>query len=354
MSNGFRFGLEAEYLVMRRSDSKPLWHHDLKFRPLNEVLESIPLDGIATLDGLELEPPHTKPMPYVVEGYHVPHQDSSAADMQPKGLEIRTPVCDSVRETLDTLKLLHGRLNEALKPVDATLVALSHHPTEFEFHGPQNKRRHDFWLWAMEVMTTFGPDINVSVPPEMRSRIDPKDLEAKIDHYGPALSALSVASPFLKGQLWNYRGGFGHSYRMFKRSTVAPTIEFHPHEDGRLEFKVFDMTDSLGEFEAQILCFLNLLLNPKLTGRARPQSRIYDLGNVARFGLKAETVAERLTEFFTGADEVLKDHGFDPAALEVYRRRARDQKTPADEMISRFQKDQDLGACLWSRNELKA
>jgi hypothetical protein len=40
------------------------------------------------------------------------------------------------------------------------------------FEGPQNKRRYDHWQWAMKAMTTYGPDINVSVPLDLAERLD--------------------------------------------------------------------------------------------------------------------------------------------------------------------------------------
>lgn len=347
---GFRFGLEAEFLLVRLSDRRPLWHKDVTFESLNAILEKIPLDGIPSLDGLELEPPHRKLMPYVVEGYHVPDQDFAAVDIKPKGVEIRTPVCSSLDECLASFELLLQRLQSALADEGMAVVALSHHPLEKSFTGPQNKRRHDFWQWAMEVMTTYGPDINVAVPTELQSSLDVKDLEAKIDYYGPALSALSVASPFVDGGLWDFRGQPGRSFRMFKRSVIAPPIEIHPDEDWRLEFKVFDMPNSTLDFRCQFLCFLALLLTPGLKGRANRQSRIYDLGQVARHGLAAESVAERLTEIFELAPPHLEKWGFDAKPLEHFRRRLETGRTPADELIELYKThDGRLGEVLARR-----
>ncbi|MBL7545428.1 MAG: hypothetical protein JNL11_16530 [Bdellovibrionaceae bacterium] len=56
--SGFRFGLEAEFILFRKHDHWPLWHHEITFDRLNQILENIPLEGIGSLDGLELEPPH--------------------------------------------------------------------------------------------------------------------------------------------------------------------------------------------------------------------------------------------------------------------------------------------------------
>ena len=45
----------------------PLWHQDVTFAEFNAVLESIPFDDLSTLDGLELESPHHKLIPFVVK-----------------------------------------------------------------------------------------------------------------------------------------------------------------------------------------------------------------------------------------------------------------------------------------------
>ena len=330
----FRYGIEAEFLVVRKSDFAPLWHHDLNFEDLNAIFESIDLAGSPSCEGLDLEPPQTKLMPFVVEGYHLPDMDNAARELLPKGVEIRTPVCESIEECLNVLGTLHTRLREKLAEQDLDIVCLSHHPLHSKFSGPQNKRRHDYWQWSMEVMTTYGPDINVSIPAELADRVSEEDFTEKINYYGPALSALSVASPFVNGAPWSVRGQTGKSYRMHKRSYIAPPIEFHPDEKNRYEFKVFDMPSSRNEFEAQILSFLALLLDDGLQGRADKQARIYDLGQVAMKGLEADQMRERATELLSRAEGVLGEWGINSSALRIFNDRLTTGRTPADEMLT--------------------
>lgn len=338
LAKQIRFGLESEYLVVNKADFSPLWHHDLSFEVLNEIFESVSLAGIPSCEGLDLEPPQTKLLPFVVEGYHLPDMAAGAKEILPKGVEIRTPVCDSLEHVLSVHKILFSRLKSAMNENGYDLVCLSHHPIYSKFSGPQNKRRHDYWQWAMEVMTTFGPDINVSFPEQIYSMITEEDLESKINYYGPALSALSVASPFCDGQPWQTSNGFGKSFRMHKRSYIAPPIEFHPNENNRYEFKVFDMPNSIEEIEAQFLAFLALVLDTSLKGRASKQSRIYDLGQVARYGLKAEDMSKRVKELLEKAPIVLAEWGFDAKALNIFNERFLSGRTPADDMIDLYNK----------------
>ncbi|MBW3543443.1 MAG: hypothetical protein KY476_24590 [Planctomycetes bacterium] len=348
-SDAFRFGLEAEFMLVDADTFRPLWHHDLTFAELNETLESIRLGELPTLDGLDLEPPHRKLMPFAVEGYHVPDPDMSPIDLLPKGIEIRTPVCRSIAECLACFGTLHDRLQGPLIERGYRTVSLSHHPIEFTFEGPQNKRRYDFWQWAMEVMVTYGPDINVSLPRALNDRVDVKDLHAKVNYYGPAMAALSLASPLYRGGLWTIRGQVGKSIRTYRRSVIAPAIEVHPHEGGRLEFKLFEATNRLADYDAFFLLWLSVLLDEELAGRARHQTRIYDLGAVGRFGLDAESVRERATELCSRAPATLDRYGFDPSPLEAFSQRVATGRLPADEITDLFRQTESLADVLRPR-----
>jgi carboxylate-amine ligase len=225
-------------------------------------------------------------------------------------------------------------------------VSISHHPTADRFEGPQNKRRHDFWQWAMQAMVTYGPDVNVSLPPDLNERLNVADLHAKVNYYAPALTALSLASPFYLGQLWKIRGRVGKSIRTYRRSVIAPAIELHPQEAGRLEYKTFETSHRLADFHAYFLLWLALLLDDGLSGRASDQTRIYDLGAVGHDGLAAETVRDRATEVLDRAPEVLAARSFDPRPLEPFRIRLETGRLPADDLIDLFERDRSLPGVL--------
>jgi hypothetical protein len=121
--DGFRFGLEAEFLLVDAASFRPLWHRDLKFETLNAALEAIPADEFQCAS-FKAEPPHRKASPYVVEGYHLPDPDMNPIDLLPKGVEIRTPVRNSIDDCLDALKVLHARMQDALAALGYRAVAL--------------------------------------------------------------------------------------------------------------------------------------------------------------------------------------------------------------------------------------
>ena len=342
----FGFGLETEYLLVDADSFQPLWHQDLKFDDLNGALEAIHVGDLPALDGLELEAPHRKLMPYVVEGYHVPDPALNPTDMKPKGIEVRTPVCSSIEECLACLYTLHDRLQTALASLGYQAVSISHHPTEHHFEGPQNKRRHDFWQWAMQAMLTYGPDVNVSLPARLTERLDLPDLHAKVNFYAPALTALTLASPIYRGGLWHIRGRIGKSIRTYRRSVIAPAIEIHLNEAGRLEYKTFETSHKLADFHAYFLLWLELLLDDGLSGRASDQSRVYDLGAVARDGLEVETIRERAAEVLERAPVVLARHGFAANALANFNERLTSGRLPADEIVAWYQREPSIPALL--------
>lgn len=348
MKEGFRFGLEAEFMLASTKDYRPLWYKDVTFKTLDNIFTNISLDGIPSLDGLAAEPPHEKLMPFIVEGYGIPDKDFNVTDAYPKGVEIRTPVCDSLPQVLEVYETLYRRVKKALGEHDMIPVAISHHPIESKFSGPQNKRRHDFWMWAMEVMTTYGPDINVSFPKEISDKLfaNLDDLNAKVDYYAPSMAAISLASPFFQGKPWELKGAPGKSYRTHKRSIVAPAIELHADENFRIEFKVFDMTRKVADFEAYFLLVLSLFLDDGLKGRAGNQERVYDSGAVARFGLNAEGMKYRFTELYTRAFDVLPKFGFDPAPLKALAPRIENNITPSDEMLEIYNKNHSINEVM--------
>lgn len=348
MGNKFKFGLEGEFLLANMHNFSPLWYKDVSFQTLDNLFTQIPLDGIPCLKGLAEEPPHKKLMPFIVEGYGIPNEKMEIIDAYPKGIEIRTPVCTSIDETLNVYEDLYVRVKKALATKDMIPVAISHHPTETKFSGPQNKRRHDFWLWAMEVMTTYGPDINVSFPEEITKDLfqNLDDLNAKVNYYAPAMAALSLSSPFYEGKPWLIKGQRGKSYRTFKRSIIAPAIELHPDEDFRIEFKVFEMTKNSADFEAYFLLVLGLFLSSDLKGRATQQERIYDSGAVARYGLNAENVNSVLGDLFEKTETVLPKFGFSTSPLKRLYDRFESKNHISDLMLQKYDETLSIPSVL--------
>lgn len=346
--DNFRFGLEAEFMLADLKSYRPLWYKDVTFKTIDEIFEGISLEGIPDLAGLSAEPPHKKLMPFIVEGYGILDADMNIIDAQPKGIEIRTPVCKSVNETLSVYKTLYDRVSSALATKEMVPVAISHHPVESKFSGVQNKRRYDFWMWAQEVMTTYGPDINVSFPKEITDDLfnDLENLNLKVNHYAPAMAAVSLASPFFEGRPWEIKGQRRKSYRTFKRSIIAPAIELHPDENFRIEFKVFEMSKNLRDFEAYFHLVLGLFLSQELKGKSSSQERIYDLGAVSRFGLNAPEVDRVLGDLFEKCEITLPKFGFKTDSLKRLHLRLEKKSHISDEMLKIYDETGSIPSVL--------
>lgn len=332
----FKFGLEAEYCLAKNESYKPIWYKDITFKQIDELFSAISIEGIPPLDGLSAEPPHQKLMPFIVEGYGIPNDQFEITDALPKGVEIRTPVCESVDQTIEVFETLYKRVKQSLNTIQVCPVALSHHPTETKFTGPQNKRRHDFWLWAMEVMTTYGPDFNVSFSKEITEKLfsNIEDLEAKVNYYAPAIALVTLNSPFYSGKPWIHKNLSGKSYRTFKRSIIAPAIELHADENFRIEFKVCEMSNQSSDFYANFLLVMNLFLNDNLKGRASKQERVYDLGQISYLGFQETDTVSRLKELLESCETTLKHENVNLNYLSGIEKRFIQKRTPADELLA--------------------
>lgn len=344
--SGFRFGIEAEYLLADATTFRPLAYHELDFSRLNDLLESISVNELPPVTGLLPQAPHRRVMPYVVEGYHLPDPYAAEPTLVPKGIEIRTPVCRSIEETVVVLGELHARLQCRLAEAGLVATSLAHHPYDDRFEGPQGARSESAWRWAMQAMMTYGPDVNVGLPPEHRARIDVADLFAKVNYYAPAMTVFSLAAPLHRGRLWSYRGRIGKSLRTFRRSTVGQALEFHPEQPGRLEFKCFDMPSRPDEFRAYLALWTAVLLDDALRGRSDEPTRHYELQAAAVNGFNDAVLRDRATELVDRAASWLERHGFGPDLLRPLAERLEHNRLPADEVIERIERGETIEAVL--------
>lgn len=341
--SGFKFGLETEFILYSKKEEKFLWGEEINFNFLHDLLMAIPYSDFPSMTGIDQEDAHTKNSPYVIEGYHLKDKAGNITGMIPKGVEIRTPVCLSISECLEVHQKLLNRLLQELSMHDLDLISLSHHPLHDKFWGPQCGRRYDFWQWALEVMTTYGPDINISFPEKVQDNLfnNLQDFEQKINYYAPALVALTLASPFRDQKSQEFQSKTILSNRTFKRSTIAPMIEPHLNENGRMEFKWFEMPLSHKEFEAYFLVCLSLVLDDSLKGRATNQERIYHLGQVSINGLEDEYIQGIAHNVLASVREILPDFNFDINAIEILEERLSSKTLPAHELMSIYSQSND-------------
>ena len=149
------------------------------------------------------------------------------------------------------------------------------------------------------------------------------------------------------------KGRPGKSFRTFKRSIVAPAIEIHEDENNRIEFKVFEMSRDIQDFQAYFLLVLTLFLDDSLKGRSSHHERIYDLGGVSRFGLNAEGMRARFLELYERAYKILPSFGFKSDGLDYLIQRIELNTSPSDEMLRIFHETQSIPEVLKEFSYLK-
>lgn len=339
----FGFGLEAEYLLIDKKTGRPLFCEDLNANDLLNMVEGIPVSDIG-IDGFNIKPLHRKAIPYLIEGYYLTDDNMKPLELLPKGIELRTPIANSIEESIETLKCLTSRLNDALTARNWALCSISHHPYKADFFAKRNYRRDDYWQWALTAMTTFGPDINISLPSHLAS-IDLNVLEERINYYMPPLVALSFASPFEKGKLWEVEGKKGYSVRTYKRSLYAPLFYVHTEPQLRFEFKGFEMPVDFQDYAAFFLVCLAILLDENLTRTASNDERINRLRELAVNGLTSDDAAIA-QNVVASAKRIAQQQGFNHQALKILKKRIELLDCPAKAMIAAFERASDVESVL--------
>lgn len=344
---GFGFSLEAELLLARAGSFEPLWYRDLQFDHLCGVLESISLEGLPAMEALPIKPPHRLALPYFVAGYELHDRDSETVSLLPKGVGIRTGLSGSISDCLQSFDELEKRLQKALADVEYQAVALPYHPVEERFQvGPKEGRPYGEWMSAVQSMLSYDLSLNIQVPEPLLCELAPLDeIEARINHYMPALVGLGLASPLHGGKLWVHEGQIGRGVRTYKQSGYESPMVTRPQSPGLFEFKAFEMNGRTRDYHAYLLLCLALLVDPDLKGRTTDARRALDMIFVATGGLDGN-MQSRAQEVFDGAFRILPRLGLDPAPLEALTARLESGKVPADEIIASFRFSKSIPSVL--------
>ncbi len=319
-----RFGLECEFQLCDKNYN-PLWWDTIDSNNLIKNLESINVNTKGDMALLQPEQGHSKISPYLLEGYF----DKEEKNILCKGIEIRTPVFSSLDQLMDEFHLMYHLMK---KNIDYIPFLYSYHLTKDNFLGPRQNRRYDYWKWACSAMSTFGPDINISVPHELMVEKTISKLNEKFNYYSLGLTAISLNSPIALGTNWK-----GLSKRVYKRSLCAPIVEYHLDEGSRIEFKMFDAPLKIDDFKGYFyLCFA-LLTDPNLKGEMDYMQRIYSLGDLSLKGFN-EDYKNISLELITSAKKI-NAFEVDQSILDEFEERVKKEQTPAHYSRSMFTGD---------------
>lgn len=344
-NNDFGFGIEAEFLLVDAQSYKPLGYETLNFQTLLKLVDEIPTSDCSR-EGFNKKPLHNQISPYLIEGYTLTGPDMKPVDLLPKGIEIRTPLTNSFESSTQSLQDLYRRLKTKLLQENMNAAMISYHPSEPRIVAPPNYERHDYWQWALTATSTYGPDINISLPKHLEEKVNIERINARVNYYAPAVIALTFASPIRDNKLWTVDGQVGKSVRTFERSKWAPIFYVHEKPSLRFEFKGFEMSRCLEDYHAMFLIGLALLLDDSLEGSESDQSRVAALETLAVTGLADAQRSERAVTILESAERIACQFNWQRESLDEFWKRLQTQRTPGDEIAETFAKNKSIEKTL--------
>jgi gamma-glutamyl:cysteine ligase YbdK (ATP-grasp superfamily) len=350
----FRYGIEHEAALLR-SDGAFADFTNTSFAELAGIVDDLPED-LADLADLRVGDVGIKRKRWYVEGYERFDECGALLRCDPKGLEIRTVIHDSVDDAVAALRADQALLDAAAARHGLGVTAIGFNPVRSEYSvlpafnawerthrlaSPEERTAHLH-------MTTYGPDLNLSwagaTPDEL------VDAARKLTALSPVLVPLSFSSPFRDGAPWG-----GLSARTFVRTGRRPAVLVFladgapqvpadpsltqvarlPAEVGRLEFKAFDACPDPALYGELLSLLTGLLLDTTLTQRrTTPDATAHRQS--ARAGYADPTLRAGAEQALDAAAAALADRRADAARLDSLRARFDRGECPAREMLARY------------------
>ncbi len=164
----FRYGIEHE-LALLRADGRFADFTDVAFTELQDVVDGLPEDP-SDYPGLRIGDVGIKHKRWYVEGYERFDEAGALLRCDPKGLEIRTRIHDSVDAAVAALRADQELLDAALVGRDLRTTVIAFNPVRTEYvvqpslntweqahrqGSPEERTAHLHML-------TYGPDLNLS------------------------------------------------------------------------------------------------------------------------------------------------------------------------------------------------
>lgn len=359
---GFRFGLEDEFPVVDAS-GRFLDFSNTTFEEFDRVIERLPVFD-EDYHHLRVGDLGIKLKRWYIEGFERFTDEGRYIRTDPKGFEIRTPICSSLDEALATLQRDTERWILAAEEFGYRPVRTALNPLQREYvpTPPLNEwevahRQTPEEQTAHIHMLTYGPDISFSHP-ELTTA-DAIDIGQKLTCYSPYIVPFSFTSPFFEGEVWG-----GYSRRTFHRTGPRPSVLVHvgseneriasfptltdlarlPAEVGRIEFKAFDCPPQSGLCMALGMLLLGIALDSSLPGRSVvPDAELHRRSATRAFD-EGGAIYSEASRVLEAAHKALPDEWrshLDPLVEMLDARR-----TPAHTMLDAYQSAGDVIAAL--------
>lgn len=249
--DGRKYGIEAEYALLR-PNGRFADFTNTSYAEIRPLLETLPDYGHPEL---RVGDAGIRVKNWYAEGDERFDENGRSTGLAFKGIEIRTPVCASIEESIGSLDTLRALLRDTLHAHGWSFLAIGFNPCTAAYAPAYAPWERDFHASHAanalpEVSTlSYGPDFNFSC-----SRDTPEaviESVRRLTFYSPFIVPFSFSSPIVGGRLWE-----GHSYRTFRRTGPRPAALAHlagaidhplakqadpPSQHLRIEFKAFDM-----------------------------------------------------------------------------------------------------------------
>ncbi|MEU7813648.1 glutamate-cysteine ligase family protein [Pseudonocardia sp. NPDC049154] len=350
-----RYGIEHE-VAFRRADGAFADFTNTTFEELQGIVDALPEDP-ADYPDLRIGDQGIKRKRWYVEGFERFDEAGGLVRCDPKGIEIRTRIHDSVEEAVAALAAdLQALEDEAagrgLEPYPIGFNPVrSSYPVVPELNAWERAHRTGSpeERTAHLHMVTHGPDLNLSVAGLGGAEL--VDAGAKLTHYSPWLVPLAFSSPFRDGAPWG-----GLSARTAVRTGLRPAAMVFlepgsphalatdpsltqparlPAEVGRIEFKAFDACPDPVLYGELLSLLTGLVLDDTLPGRRRtPDAGLHR--HVAVEGLADPETHAGTGALLDAAERALADRPADLTRLVALRERWRARECPATAMLARL------------------
>lgn len=369
MRGAARYGIEHE-LALLHPDGTLADHRTLTHERVAAVVHELPAHPDDRTD-LRVGDAGIRCKRWYAEGYERFDEHGALVRFDPKGIEIRTPVHDSVDGVVATLARDAGELAATAARHGLTPVALGFHPLCSAYHldPPPNAHERAVMAGSPEErtahlhMVTWGPDLNLSFPDAGTDPAVLVDAATKLTFYSPYLVPWSFSAPFRDGRPWG-----GLSARTWRRTGPRPAALVYlepdapllatdpgltrhagiPVEVGRIEFKAFDAVPVLpaedpagtdgaepGLLGALLSLLTGLLRDDTLPGRRRvpdgPAHRRSALRGWSDPGVRAGSRA-----VLAAATAALRDEPEHAEGLALLWDRLHRHATPAARMLAHY------------------
>ncbi|MFC5994929.1 glutamate-cysteine ligase family protein [Pseudonocardia hispaniensis] len=350
----FRYGIEHECALLRRDGSFADFSC-VGFEEFQGIVDALPEDP-ADYPDLRVGDQGIKRKRWYVEGFERFDERGTLRCCDPKGIEIRTRIHDSIDAAVAALRSDQALLDAEAAQRGLRTVAIGFNPirSSYPVVPPLNGWERAHRMASPEErtahlhMVTYGPDLNLSCPDMGVDELI--DVGAKLTHYSPWLVPMSFSSPFRDGAPWGglsartaLRTGARPAVLVFvadpaRMIPTDPSLTQHarlPAEAGRIEFKAFDACSD-PELYGELLSLLTgLVLDTTLDGRSMvPDAALHQ--RAALGGLGDPRIAEGAAAMLDAAGAALDGRPADKVRLNRLRHRFDRRECPAIEMLARY------------------